>query len=107
MIVVCCKLGTVSLKIQFGYLIKKYICYSGDDETTSPLDQYLFRDLAHVVRSLNKKRIIWESFYRKCPVDTTSRYEAVVKANQDNIIRLLILFGNPLELNEVFLTKPT
>ena len=27
-------------------LSKKYICYSGDDETTSPLDQYYLEDLA-------------------------------------------------------------
>jgi hypothetical protein len=34
---------------------KKYICYSGDDETTSPLDQFYLEDLANAVRSLNEK----------------------------------------------------
>jgi hypothetical protein len=35
-------------------LTKKYICYSGDDETTA-LDQYYLEDLAMVVRNLNAK----------------------------------------------------
>ena len=66
-------------------LHKKYICYSGDDETTSPLDQYYLEDLAHAVRSLNKKGYQLGIIYRKCPVDTTKRYEAVIKQNQDII----------------------
>ena len=64
---------------------KKYICYSGDDETTSPLDQYYLEDLAHAVRSLNKKGYQLGIIYRKCPVDTTNRYQAVIKENQDII----------------------
>ncbi len=36
-------------------ITKKYICFSGDDETTSPLDQYYLEDLAHAVRALNAK----------------------------------------------------
>jgi len=33
---------------------KKYICFSGDDSVTSPLDQYYLEDLALSVRELNK-----------------------------------------------------
>ena len=33
---------------------KKYICFSGDDTTTSPLDQYYLEDLAVAVQNLNK-----------------------------------------------------
>jgi hypothetical protein len=64
---------------------KKYICYSGDDETTSPLDQYYLEDLVHAIRSLNNKGYRLGIIYRKCPVDTTNRYEAVINANQDTI----------------------
>ena len=64
---------------------KKYICYSGDDETTSPLDQYYLEDLANAVRNLNKQGENLGIIYRKCPVDFTTRYEAVIKANRDII----------------------
>ncbi|GAA4815408.1 UDP-glycosyltransferase [Litoribaculum gwangyangense] len=64
---------------------KKYICFSGDDETTSPLDQYYLEDLANAVRSLNSKSYNLGIIYRKCPVDFTSRYDGVIEANKDII----------------------
>ena len=64
---------------------KQYICYSGDDETTSPLDQYYLEDLANAVRSLNTKGYNLGIIYRKCPVDFTNRYDAVIKENADII----------------------
>ncbi len=64
---------------------KKYICYSGDDETTSPLDQYYLEDLANAVRSLNAKGENLGIIYRKCPVDFTPRYNTVLEANKDII----------------------
>jgi hypothetical protein len=64
---------------------KKYICYSGDDETTSPLDQFYLEDLAHAVRSLNSKGYNLGIIYRKCPVDFTKRYDVVIEANKDII----------------------
>ena len=64
---------------------KKYICYSGDDETTSPLDQYYLEDLAKAVKSLNRQGENLGIIYRKCPVDFTSRYDAVIEANKDII----------------------
>ncbi|WP_298343700.1 UDP-glycosyltransferase [uncultured Algibacter sp.] len=64
---------------------KKYICYSGDDETTSPLDQYYLEDLAKAVRNLNSKGENLGIIYRKCPVDFTPRYDAVIEANKDII----------------------
>ncbi|MFD1163103.1 UDP-glycosyltransferase [Hwangdonia seohaensis] len=69
-------------------LSKKYICYSGDDETTSPLDQYYLEDLANAVRKLNAKDENLGIIYRKCPVDFTTRYNAVIEANKD-IIKIL------------------
>ena len=67
---------------------KRYICFSGDDETTSPLDQYYLEDLANVVRSLNSKGENIGIIYRKCPVDTTKRYDNVIDSNKD-IIKVL------------------
>ncbi len=64
---------------------KKYICYSGDDETTSPLDQYYLEDLANAVRRLNAKGENLGIIYRKCPVDFTDRYNAVIEDNKDII----------------------
>lgn len=64
---------------------KRYICFSGDDETTSPLDQYYLEDLAKAVRNLNTKGENLGIIYRKCPVDTTSRYDTVIEANKDVI----------------------
>ena len=71
---------------QYGLDVnKKYICYSGDDETTSPLDQYYLEDLTKAVRSLNSKGYKLGIIYRKCPVDFTKRYDAVIEANKDII----------------------
>ncbi|WP_428231298.1 UDP-glycosyltransferase [Flavobacterium sp.] len=64
---------------------KRYICFSGDDETTSPLDQYYLEDLAITVRNLNAKGENVGIIYRKCPVDTTTRYETILNSYQDVI----------------------
>jgi hypothetical protein len=67
---------------------RKYICFSGDDETTSPLDQYYLEDLANAVRSLNLKGYKLGIVFRKCPLDTTNRYVRVIEKNKDIIKRL-------------------
>lgn len=67
---------------------KKYICYSGDDETTSPLDQYYLEDLAKAVRELNNEHYNLGIIYRKCPVDFTDRYQAVLKEYEDVIVSI-------------------
>mgnify|MGYP000583786141 FL=1 len=66
-------------------ITKKYICYSGDDETTSPLDQYYLEDLVKAVRNLNENGENLGIIYRKCPVDFTPRYNAVIESNKDII----------------------
>ena len=85
---------------------RKYICFSGDDETTSPLDQYYLEDLANAVRSLNTKGYNLGVIYRKCPVDITNRYEAVLKANNDIIVVIDPLW-KPMgkQWNEILPTK--
>lgn len=85
---------------------KKYICFSGDDQTTSPLDQYYLEDLATVVRSLNLKGHNLGIIYRKCPVDFTDRYDTVIKENCD-IIKVLDPIWEQVgtQWNEVLPTK--
>jgi hypothetical protein len=85
---------------------KKYICFSGDDETTSPLDQYYLEDLANVVTVLNKNGENLGIIYRKCPVDFTTRYNGVIEKNKD-IIHVLdpIWKQVGLKWNEVLPTK--
>lgn len=71
---------------QYGLdLNKKYICFSGDDATTSPLDQYYLEDLAHAVRNLNSKGENLGIIYRKCPFDISERYDPILEANKDVI----------------------
>ena len=64
---------------------KKYICFSGDDETTSPLDQYYLEDLANAVRRLNKKGENLGIIFRRCPFDFSKRYDEVIAANSEII----------------------
>lgn len=67
---------------------KKYICYSGDDIVTSPLDQYYLEDLAVSVRELNKAGYSLGIIYRKCPVDFTDRYDAILEQYKDVIVSI-------------------
>ncbi|MFD2939591.1 UDP-glycosyltransferase [Flavobacterium notoginsengisoli] len=85
---------------------KKYICFSGDDETTSPLDQYYLEDLAKAVRNLNLKGENLGIIYRKCPVDTTTRYDEVIESYKD-VIAVLDPLWKPAgkNWNEVLPTK--
>ena len=69
-------------------LEKKYICFSGDDIVTSPLDQYYLEDLAISVRELNQQGYNLGIIYRKCPVDFTNRYDAVLQQYQDVIVSI-------------------
>lgn len=87
-------------------IAKKYICFSGDDETTSPLDQYYLEDLADAVRRLNTKGENLGIIYRKCPVDMTSRYDAVIENHKD-IITVMDPIWRPIgtQWNEVFPAK--
>ncbi|TDO77474.1 hypothetical protein EV143_104238 [Flavobacterium chryseum] len=85
---------------------KRYICFSGDDETTSPLDQFYLEDLAKAVRNLNTKGENLGIIYRKCPVDTTTRYDAVIDTNKD-VITVLDPLWKPAgkNWNEILPTK--
>ncbi|WP_347175238.1 UDP-glycosyltransferase [Polaribacter uvawellassae] len=64
---------------------KKYICFSGDDITTSPYDEYYLEDLAHEVQKLNKDGYNLGIIYRKCPVDFTGRADNIIRKYKDII----------------------
>jgi len=57
---------------------KKYICFSGDDVTTSPFDEYYLNDLAEQVNELNNSGENLGVIFRKCPVDYSGRYDFVL-----------------------------
>lgn len=67
---------------------KEYVCFSGDDVTTSPNDQYYLEDVAKAVRNLNKKGHNLGIVYRKCPVDFTDRHIEVYN-NYKDVISLI------------------
>ena len=64
---------------------RKYICFSGDDTTTSPLDQYYLEDVAHAVQKLNKEGQNLGIIFRKVPTDFSGRYDAVLEKHDDLI----------------------
>lgn len=67
-------------------LNKKYICFSGDDITTSPHDQQYLADLAEAVRSLNTQGMNLGILFRRCPVDFSDRYDEAIKKYSDVIV---------------------
>jgi len=64
---------------------KKYICFSGDDVTTSPHDPQYLEDVAKVIRELNQEKDEWHMIFRRCPVDFSNRYDAVLQAYANEI----------------------
>ncbi|NGY37459.1 UDP-glycosyltransferase [Flavobacterium sp. XN-5] len=85
---------------------KRYICFSGDDIVTSPLDQYYLEDLALSVRELNQQGYELGVIYRKCPVDFTTRYNSVLTKYRDVIVSIDPLW-RPIgtSWNEIMPTK--
>ena len=59
-------------------LTKKYICYSGDDVTTCPDDPQYLADVAEAVSKLNKEGNLLGIIFRRCPVDFSDRFDAVL-----------------------------
>ena len=58
---------------------KQYICFSGDDITTSPYDPVYLEDLAKAVSSLNDNGANLGILFRRCPVDFSNRYNTVLE----------------------------
>lgn len=82
---------SISDKIQFfnQYNLdhnKKYICYSGDDFVTCPDDPQYLSDTADAIRKLNEENHnALGIIFRRCPVDFSGRYDAILEKNKDLI----------------------
>ena len=69
-------------------LNKKYICFSGDDFTTSPDDPAYLEDTAKAVMELNNKGFNLGVIFRRCPVDFSARYDSILNKYSDIIVAL-------------------
>lgn len=69
-------------------LNKDYICFSGDDITTSPYDEYYLEDLALAVMRLNKNKHHLGIIYRKNPTDNSNRHIKVLEKYKDIIVSI-------------------
>ena len=67
-------------------LEKEYICFSGDDITTSPDDPQYLRDVAIAVENLNTKGANLGIIFRRCPVDFSERYDTVLNEYSNIIV---------------------
>ncbi|MDI9257667.1 glycosyltransferase family protein [Flavobacterium sedimenticola] len=64
---------------------KKYLCFSGDDITTSPNDPTYLEDMAQAVKKLNEKGHRLGIIFRRCPVDFSNRFDKVLSKYSDLI----------------------
>lgn len=64
---------------------KKYVCFSGDDVTTSPNDPSYLNDLAMSIGALNQKGHNLGIIFRRCPVDFSKRFDSVLENHADLI----------------------
>ena len=67
---------------------KEYICFSGDDVTTSPDDPKYLKDFAKAVTSLNNNGYNLGILFRKCPVDFSERYDYLLSEYKDIIVEV-------------------
>lgn len=87
-------------------LQKEYICFSGDDETTSPDDPKYLHDLAIAVKNLNTKGYNLGIIFRKCPVDFSGRYNNIIENFKDIIVEIDPLWKSiGTEWNAILPTK--
>lgn len=63
---------------------KKIICFSGDDEHTSPYDPRYLKDIAQELINANLQEH-YQILLRRCPVDISGRFDAVLKEYDDLI----------------------
>jgi len=67
---------------------KMYICFSGDDITTSPDDEQYLENVAYSVKKLNEKGNAIGIIFRRSPVDFSDRYDAVLHNYKDIIVAI-------------------
>ncbi|WP_422105118.1 UDP-glycosyltransferase [Winogradskyella sp.] len=73
---------------------KKWICFSGDDVTTSPYDALFLRDVA---QALEAEKHNLQIIFRRCPVDFSSRYDDALETYKDFIISIDPKWNNQAE----------
>ncbi len=62
-----------------------YICFSGDDITTSPHDPIYLDDIATTISELNKEGKNLGILFRRCPVDFSDRFDKVLEKHKSII----------------------
>lgn len=66
---------------------REYICFSGDDETTSPDDPKYLNDIAEAILKLNRdENYNLGIIFRRCPVDFSGRYNKVLEKYSEIIV---------------------
>ena len=69
---------------------KKYICFSGNDRTTCPVDPIYLNDLAIAVKKLKEEtKIEYHILFRPNPIDRNENFDAIVKNNSDVITEII------------------
>ncbi|SEA54961.1 hypothetical protein [Psychroflexus halocasei] len=63
---------------------KKWLCFSGDDKTTSPFDPDYLQDIAHVISNSNLIND-WQILLRPVPVEGFQKYQHVIDQFPDLI----------------------
>ncbi|WP_396187066.1 hypothetical protein [Flavobacterium sp.] len=63
---------------------KKIICFSGDDEHTSPDDPSYLKDISQEFINANLQQH-YQILLRRCPVDCSGRFDAIVKEYKELI----------------------
>lgn len=63
---------------------RKTVCFSGDDERTSPYDPDYLEDLAKAVSTM-RPEIRPQILFRRCPVDLSGRYDNVLSKYKEVI----------------------
>lgn len=61
---------------------KQIICFSGDDEVTSPYDAGYLEDVVNAV-SISEISNKVQVLFRRCPTDLSDRYDYVLKGNSE------------------------
>lgn len=84
---------TIESKVSFfkSYSLdvkKKYLCFSGDDATTSPDDPAYLEDFAKAITVLNRKGNNLGIIFRRCPVDISGRYDDVILKYKEIIVEI-------------------
>ena len=86
-------------------LNKKIICFSGDDTKTSPDDPEYLKDIAEEIIKANLQNE-YQILLRRCPVDFSGRFDAIIKQYKDLIKEAppLWYFSKSKEWNTVYPT---